>query len=349
MDNSLLLIIMLLALIAGALFTLSLISRRLKEIAESQKPDDTLLKYFKQDLQDLKQSMDQTKETVNKTLMTSNKNLTDSLHKSQREIHDRLSRAAEVIGELKKEAGQFTEISRSMQDLQHFLKSPKLRGNIGEAVLKDLISQIFPRGSFKLQYSFNSGEKVDAAILTDAGILPIDSKFPMENFQKMSSTTSDSEKASYKSAFIRDIRKHVRDIAVKYILPEENTLDFALMYIPSESVYYEVMIDTDLSEYARKTRVYPVSPNTLYAALQTILLSFEGKKIEQKAKEVFRLLRALEKDYEKSTDILSVLGTHLTNAYNKFSDVQSSFNTLGQKLSSSRQLTGDLEEEKLIE
>ncbi|MFH1244615.1 MAG: DNA recombination protein RmuC [bacterium] len=296
-----------------------------------------VLKLFRDDLKSLRSSMDLTKDTINTSLSVNTK-----------DISERLLHATEVIGDLKREAGAFSEVSRSMKDLHDYLRSPKLRGNIGEMVLKDLISQIFPKSSYKLQYSFKSGDKVDAVITTDAGLLPIDSKFPMENFQKMMSTIAPVEQDALKKAFARDIRAHVTTISKKYILPEESTLDFALMYIPSESVFYEVAVDDELMEFARASRVYPVSPNTLYAALQTILLSFEGKKIEAHAKEVFKLLRGVQKDFSKTTDGLVTLGSHLTNAYNKFSDVQSHFNQISQKLSSSRELASGEGDKQLL-
>ncbi len=296
-----------------------------------------ILKLFKDDLRSLRSSVDLTKDTINSSLALNTK-----------DINDRLLHATQVIGDLKKEAGAFSEVSRSMKDLQDYLRSPKLRGNIGEMVLKDLISQMFPVSSFALQHAFKSGNIVDAIIKTDAGLLPIDSKFPMENFQKMMSTTVKSEQDTLRKSFARDIRAHVTAISKKYILPQENTLDFALMYIPSESVFYEVASSEELMNFARESRVYPVSPNTLYAALQTILLSFEGKKIEQKAKEVFKLMRGIQKDFSKTSDGMVTLGGHLTNAYNKFSDVSNQFNSIGQKLSSTRELTGG-DDEKLID
>jgi len=296
-----------------------------------------VLKFFKDDLKSLRSSVESTKDTINSSLAVNTK-----------DINDRLLRATEVIGDLKKEAGAFSEVSRSMKSLQDYLQSPKLRGNIGEMVLKDLISQMFPVSSFELQHAFKSGSIVDAIIKTGAGLLPIDSKFPMENFQKMMSTQPKSEIDSLRRTFIRDIKTHVTAISKKYILPEENTLDFALMYIPSESVFYEVASSDELMDFARESRVYPVSPNTLYAALQTILLSFEGKKIEQKAKEVFKLMRGIQKDFTKTSDSMITLGGHLTNAYNKFSDVQSQFNSIGQKLSSTRQLADESDDKKLL-
>ena len=124
-------------------------------------------------------------------------------------------------------------------------------------------------------------------------------------------------------------------------------MDFALMYMPSESVYYEVVNDTVLSDYARRKRVYPVSPTTLYAHLQMILLTFEGKKIESRSREIFALMRAIQKDYEKVETHLSTLGSHVSNAYNKFSEVDRSFTLMGQKISSSSQLGNQSDQPKL--
>jgi len=164
----------------------------------------------------------------------------------------------------------------------------------------------------------------------------------MENFQKMYSAITPSEKSLAKATFIRDVKKHIKDISGKYILPEEGTLDFALMYIPSESVYYEIVSDQDILDTAKDNRVYPVSPTTLYAHLQTILLSLEGQKIAGKTQEVFTVLRAVQKDYEKLNENLSLLGKHLTNAYNSLNTTSQSANQLGNKLDSARQLkSGD--------
>jgi DNA recombination protein RmuC len=192
-----------------------------------------------------------------------------------------------------------------------------------------------------MQYQFKSGEKVDAAIKTDAGILPIDSKFPMENFTKLAKAKTDEELAALRREFGKDVKRHIDAIAKKYILPAEGTMDFALMYVPSESVFYEIVNMEELSDYARRQRVYIVSPTTLYAHLQTILLSFEGRKIEEQAREVWQLLRALQIDYGKVDDSLDVLGRHIVNASNQFSNVQKGFSGIGQKLESVKHLKGN--------
>lgn len=322
--------LIIIAFLAIGLFLVYLL---LKQKLEAQKTDPTLNAWLKS----LQQSFDTTNRTTNA-----------SLQQNYRELFSRLDQATAVISDLKKEAGAFGEVSRSMKDLQDYLKSPKLRGNIGEQVLKDLIGQMFPKSSFHLQYHFKSGQIVDAAIKTQAGILPIDSKFPMENFQKIYSATSATDKAAARNAFIRDVKKHIKDISGKYILPEEGTLDFALMYIPSESIYYEIVSEAELLNLARDSRVYPVSPTTLYAHLQTILLSLEGQKIAGKTSEVFTLLRAVQKDYEKLNEHFTLMGKHLTNAYNSLGSTSQTMNQIGTKLDSARQLKTGLTEEKEI-
>ncbi len=312
-----------------------------------KKPDETLTAWLKT----MQSSLDNTSATLNQALSVSSKNLSDTLQKGNEELNQRLDNAARLMAQLQRDAGKFAELSLSMKNLQDYLRSPKLRGNIGEQVLKDLISQMFPKNSFFLQYEFKTGDKVDAAIKTDAGILPIDSKFPAENFQKMISTDSELEKKTARQQFRRDVKKHITDIAQKYILPEEGTMDFALMYVPSEPVYYEVVNDTELTEYARKLRVYPVSPNTLYANLQVILLSFQGKEIEKQSRRVFTLLRAIQKDYGKLGETLSVLNKHVTNSYNQMANVNTHFVQIGQKLSSTQALGGseEREEDELVD
>lgn len=312
MDPIIILIIVLAALVVIAIF----INRKLTDLKESQKPSDELLEYLK---------------TTNVRLNEQSKN-----------FNERLDNAARVIGQVQKNIGEFSEIGRGMKDLQEFLSSPKLRGNVGEQVLKELLKQFMPKESFNLQYAFKSGEKVDAAIKTSGGIIPIDSKFPMENFRKMQTDPA------YKKEFVRDVKKHIEDIARKYILTEEGTIDYALMYIPSESVYYEIVNDSDLFDYSGEKRVLPVSPTTFYAYLKAILMSFEGQKIEAQAKEILSSLRAIKSDYGKVGENLTTLQKHLTNAFNMMGNVFSSFTQLGQKISSTQRL-GGVEKKKVLE
>lgn len=308
---------------------------------QAPKQDTALLEWLKT----MQQTIDQNNKAVNDAVRMQSHDMTKTLQENTKQLNERLDKAASVIRDVGVEVGQMSEIGRSMKDLQEFLKSPKLRGNIGEHVLTDLIAQMFPKQSFFLQYQFKTGDKVDAAIKTDGGILPIDAKFPMENFQKMvKSEKGTSDYSAHQKEFIRDVKKHIDAIAKKYILPDEGTMDFAMMYLPSETVFYEIVNLDEIMNYARRNRVYIVSPSTLYAHLQTILLSFEGKRIESRSKEVFKLLRGLQTDYEKINENMGVLGKHLTNANSQFSNVSSSFSQFGNKLQTTKQLEEDVVE-----
>ena len=304
MDFLVIILIIILIILVGAL------------VLKKQKPSDEILEYLK---------------TTN-----------TRLNEQGKSFNERLDNAARIISSVQKNIGEFSEIGRGIKSLQEFLQSPKLRGGLGEEVLKEMIGQTFPKNAFHLQYPFKSGVKVDAVLKTEAGLLCIDSKFPMESYQRMV------RDEGTKKEFISDIKKHIDDISKKYILPEEGTMDFALMYIPSEAVYYEAVNVQELSNYARKLRVYPVSPNTLYAHLQVLLLSFEGKDLELKSREVFKILRGMHKDYEKVEENLNVLQKHLTNAYNMIGNVFSSFSQLGRKISSTQNI-GSGEKEKIKE
>ena len=323
------LIILLIIIISGFLILILIVRKELKKISE-KKEDNTLMEWLKS----MQLSIENTNKTLNEAMRGSTSDVAKLLQSNTKQLNERLDTAARVIGDLKKNLGEMSEVGRGIKSLQEFLQSPKLRGNIGEQVLQDMIGQTFPKNSFHLQYSFKSGVKVDAVLKTDAGLLCIDSKFPMENFNMMHKGETEEERNRAKREFVTDIRKHVNDISKKYVLPEEGTMDFALMYIPSEAVYYEIANMNELMEYARKLRVYPVSPNTLYAHLQVLLLSFQGKELEHKSREVFKLLRAIQKDYGKVEESLGILGRHINNAYNKFSDVSGHTQRLGQKITS---------------
>jgi DNA recombination protein RmuC len=248
------------------------------------------------------------------------------------------SESNRVLMDVQRNLGEIGEIGRSMRDLQEFLRSPKLRGNIGEHILNELLREMLPKESFHIQYTFKSGEKVDAAIKSGSGIIPIDSKFPMENFRRMMKNPASPESVRGAKDFQRDVKGHIDEISRKYIIPEEGTIDYALMYIPSEAVYYEVVNSHDLFDYASKKRVLPVSPTTFYAYIKAILMSFEGQKIEEKAKQVLVALRAIQKDYEKVEENMGILQKHFTNAYNMLNNLTSSVRELGQKISHTKKL-----------
>lgn len=299
-------------IIIALVIAVFLILKKLAEIKEATRPDETLKDWLKSQQQ--------------------------SSQMMSRSINERLDNAARVIGQVQRNIGEMSEIGRGMKDIQEFLRSPKLRGNIGEQVLRELLAQMLPKNSFFLQHTFKSGVKVDAAIKTSAGIIPVDSKFPMENFRKMIGAQNETEKKSFEKEFVKDVKKHIDDISNKYILTEEGTIDYALMYLPSETVYYEVVNNIELFDYGGKKRVLPVSPTTFYAYLRAILMSFEGQKIEERAQQILAAIKAIQKDYLKVEDNLLVLGKHVQNAYNQMNNVNAGFNQLGQKINSTQTL-----------
>lgn len=323
-------VVTLLIIVLGLGFFAWFINKRLAELAEKQKPSEELLQII---------------EMLQTGSKEDRKVLLESLQKNTESMNERLDNAARVISSVQKNIGEMSEIGRGMKDLQEFLRSPKLRGNVGEQVLKELLSQYLPKQSFHLQYTFKSGEKVDAAIKTTAGIIPVDSKFPMENFRRMSAAKNESEKKVHEHEFEKDVKKHLDDISRKYIMTEEGTIDYALMYIPSEAVYYEIANNPELFDYAGDRRVLPVSPTTFYAYMRAILMSFEGQKIEAKAREILSSIRAVQRDYGKVEDNLGVLQKHLTNAFNMMGNVFSSFTQLGQRITSTQGLGEGVKED----
>ena len=263
-----------------------------------------------------------------------NTQVAQALDNTRKSMDERLDNAARVIQGVSKQLGQLDESSRrifdigkDMASLQEVLRSPKLRGNISELFLEDLLAQILPPDHYKIQHAFRGGETVDATIVLKAGLVPVDAKFPLENFRLVVAAADDEARKIARKTFLRDVKIHIDAIAQKYIRPDEGTFDFALMYIPAENVYYETIIkDTDgtadfsLFNYALSKRVIPVSPNSFYAYLQTILLGLKGMKVEESARDMLNALAALRKDFERFEEPFRLIGKHLENSLKQFAD-----------------------------
>ncbi len=228
------------------------------------------------------------------------------------------------IGGLSEQARQLSETSKLVGDLQRIFSAPKLRGGFGEAQLDALLSQVFAREQFQLQYQFPSGDIVDAIVHFPLGSVAIDSKFPLENFKRMLEAAGDTDRKAARRDFLRDVKRRVDEIAARYIRPADGTLPFALAYIPAENVYYEAIIrdeeGNDLYPYCLERRVFPVSPNSLYAYLQTIVVGMSGMRISQRAQSILRELDSLRHELGKLDEIYGTLGQHLKNASARFDD-----------------------------
>jgi len=264
--------------------------------------------------------------------------VTENLQQSTASMNTRLDKAAQVVGDLREKVGQIHEVGKAAAELVNILRAPKLRGGMGELFLGDLLVQIMPPEHFSIQHRFKSGNAVDAVIHVGSKLVPVDAKFPLENFRRVIEAGTEQDRAAARKQFLRDVKKHVDAISQKYILPDEGTYDFALMYVPAENVYYETIIreengeDRQLFSYALEKRVIPVSPNSFYAYLQTILLGLRGMKVEGRAHEILNSLQRLRNDFDKLQETFRVLGKHLTNAQGSFTDSEQALNKLDAKL-----------------
>ena len=248
-------------------------------------------------------------------------------------MNERLDNAAKVIGAVKQELGGMKEIGRSISDFQTFLKSPKLRGNLGEQILYDTLDQVFSTEQFIKQYKFKDGQMVDALLKTSAGHISIDSKFPMEAYRRFQEATNDKDEAIAHREFTNAVRKHIRDISSKYILPQEGTVNFAVIYIPSESVYYEVtMQHEELNRYAQEQNVMVTSPNTFFNFLHVVMMGLERAKLQEQAKTIWEILKTVQKETEKFGEKMGVLNRHVTNAKNAMDTVTAEYTKLSSKV-----------------
>jgi DNA recombination protein RmuC len=277
-------------------------------------------------------------------------NITQQVQGTTEGVSKRLDTAAEVIrgvqrslGELSGSTQRILDVGKDIAQLQQILQAPKLRGGLGELFLADLIAQILPQEHYELQHRFKSGEVVDAIIRLGKGIVPVDAKFPLEDFRKLQTAQTDDERIALRKQFARDVKKHADDIARKYILPDEGTFDFALMYIPAENVYYETIIKDDISDteaissYALKKKVIPVSPNSFYAYLQAITVGLRGLQIEKQAQEIMSLLQTLNNDFVRFRDDFELVGKHLANAHSKYDESNKRLDRFQDKLTGAAQ------------
>lgn len=227
------------------------------------------------------------------------------------------------IAELKLTSDRIMQVSAEIGELTDILRSPKLRGDFGEFELENMLKDLIPSEHYEVKSNVN-GALADAAILLPEGKLCIDSKFPLENYRRaVSPDTPEAERESFRTAFINDAWTYVDSIADKYIVPGE-TLDLAFMFVPAEGVHYQILLDGELQEHCRDKKVLPVSPNTLYAYLQVLGIGFRGLKLQQAAKEIESVLARLKHEFDDFRANFRLLGTHLQNAQNRFSDANSS-------------------------
>jgi DNA recombination protein RmuC len=292
--------------------------------SEFFKQNESLVRQMNHLSQSLAQTMNETRSSVQTDLKNSGDLMAN--------IHNRL-------GELSETSKRIHDVGENIAGLQELLRAPKLRGGMGEYFLEDLLGQIIPKRYFKMQHVFASGCIVDAVIQIGEAMVCVDSKFPLESFNQLRNENDEERSLKLRKELRRCVKKHVDDISEKYILPAEGTYDFALMYVPAESVYYETIIrdadhDTVASvfEYAVQKKVIPVSPNSIYAYLQVILIGLKGFEVESRTKEILNRLSCLKNELLKFESEFNLVGKHLMRTNKKYEDAQSRLVQFGSKV-----------------
>jgi DNA recombination protein RmuC len=240
---------------------------------------------------------------------------------------------AEKLGKLDGTAAQMLARANDLAKLEQALRPPKARGGFGELLLENLLRDRLPATAYSMQHGFSSGERVDAVVRVGQ-LIPVDSKFPLDNFHRMVEAPSDDERQLCAKAFARDVKSKIDDIATKYIRPDEGTFDFAFMYVPVESVYYELACNPDagLLQYANERRVFPVSPNTFTAYLQLIVLGMRSMQVEERAHEVMAYVAGLGGDFARFKDEFELVGKHLGHAQTSYTKADKRLGKLESKL-----------------
>ncbi len=276
----------------------------------------------------------ETDKTQNEAIRDLERRLTDLMSSQLKEIrgsvdgtsdkmHHQIRSFTHETTEMRKDLKEMQEKMKDISSFQEIFRSPKLRGQWGEASLEHILSQYYPPELYECQYNFSSGLQVDAVLkLPNNKLLPIDAKFSSDSFQKMIGAKDKQARNSCRKQFVSDIKKQIDEIVSKYIIPEENTVDFALMYIPAEAIYYEIINNIgrqfDIAQYAWKKRVILTSPNTFYLTLKTIEFWFRDTELSRHTQKIIKRLERVRSDGKKLSEEFRKLGSHLHNAGSAF-------------------------------
>jgi len=276
-----------------------------------------------QELKSIKTAQDGLVQNLQQSIITNQ----DSVNKNLQFHSQTLKDLSTQLGQLQGANQRIIELGTNIKSLQQILASPKLRGGLGEWSLENILSAILPAGSFSLQYTFKDGKKVDGLVQMPKYSVPIDAKFPLSNFEKLQQAQNDSEKQKTRRDFLKDVRIHIDKISTSYIKPDEGTLDFAIMFMPAENIYYEAMVknsddNLNIQDYALSKKVFPVSPNLLYIYLMTIVMGLHGLQIEKQAAEIRQNLNTLKNSFGDFISTWDTLGGHLRHSYEKYDEGQ---------------------------
>ena len=301
-------------------------------------------------------SFTETQKNLAESLSLGRKELSDSLAKSQKFLSERLETLIKETADMRSASSTMLEIGKDIKQLSTILDNPKSRGGFGEFQLEVMLENAIPVDRYRVQYKIGSN-MVDAALLLKDNVLCIDSKFPMANLKKHYEEKNGREpgEGKFLTEFYRDVKTRAKEIRERYIAPPQ-TLDFAIMFVPSESVFMEIVANRELHEKLMGMRVIPASPNFLYVYFQALAIGFRGMAVEERAAEIIRAISELKVRFENFSDSYRLVGTHLDNAVKKYSEsekkmgkVESSLDTMhmGEKLTAPSANSGQAEDEKI--
>ncbi len=338
MSSSAILIVLALAILALGAAAAALMLARSRE---SSARIDVLLSETAR-AREASQSLDHRFQELRGSLETRVVGVENRLDSGQQSIADHLGKSGNLLREVGEKLGRLHEASQRIEKLagevtrlEDLLKPPKLRGTLGEMFLEQALAQALPPGSFATQHPLGDGVVVDAVVYVQDRVVPIDSKFPLENYRRARELEDEGDRRRARQQFARDVKRHVDSIAEKYIRPASGTCDFALMYVPAEAVYSEIAADGEeaaLADYAASRRVIPVSPRLLYAYLSTVALGLRGIALQENAKEVHQNLAELSRLWDRVGGPLEKLGGHLSNASRQFDETTRAFERFTARL-----------------
>lgn len=343
------LIILVLVLVIGQVATLYVFWRRGQQQIELPPQDNSSLLMMQQQLQELTRAMDsklgEGTRTMSEFMSIQSDQARVLMSTISKQVGDQLLEVVKGVTETKESTKQVFTIAEQLNNLEKVLKNQKQRGNLGEASLELVMSNILPPGAYQMQYEFPGGETVDAIIRTKEGIIPVDAKFPLENYTRLHDEKDDVRRAEFEEAFKRDLKKRI-DETSKYVRPKDNTLPFAFMYIPAEGIYYDLLNDgigavntRNLIDYAQnEKKVIIVSPTTFAAYLQSVLYGFKAFKIEEQAKDIAKNVEALSRHLKAYEDYYKKLGASLSTTVNHYN---AAYKELGKVDKDVLKITGD--------
>ena len=238
--------------------------------------------------------------------------------------HRTLTELSRQLGGLSEQSQRIGDLAKDIGSLQDLLRAPKARGGFGELLLERLLHDALPAGAYEVQYTYKDGSRVDAIVRYAGRIVPIDAKFPNETWNALAKAADETERRAKKRAFLQQVRRHI-DAVGRYVSPADGTIDYAVMYIPSESIYYDLVLreeegEPDLRAYCAERKVIPASPNTLLAYLQIVSLGVRGLAMQERTRELQQGVAAVRREFERFVELHDQLGRHLENATKKFDE-----------------------------